>query len=511
MSTASSVKHSIPKTLDAWIKHLDAVDLPIPSVNHNHVRDALKDSRRSLRDIADMMQESPELVLSVLREANHKSHGMVEPAESLEIAINRLGLARTEILLGRLPAKDPKDIPAAFRQLILISQHATQQANGLFASRLARLWQDIHLGSLLFLSPLWPMALAHPKLLEDWEVRVIHKGESSSVVEKELFGVSLLELCLALAEFWRLPVWVTRGYKVLINERRELVKALHIAREDQDPLRQQQLMDADPNLRRWLNQPANTVLLGNGLALSAQQAWNSPHCLRWERLASLYLQQPLAEVQQQAHQNAANSARIHAETDLWHPAESLIWPWDARRIRRDNDVAPPPSADALQQWRKQCAELLVEPTPFINSMHLTTTARDALVACGMERVMLLMADKTASVVRVHLAGGLPPEVSGLQFSIKESTVLQRLLTQPTQLRITPTNHAQFAALLPAALKGIFKGEHWLIRSLGNNGRVLLLVVADQGGGPLSEISVQAFGKTAQCIERSLAIFSQRKA
>ncbi|WP_410175297.1 hypothetical protein, partial [Pseudomonas lijiangensis] len=43
MSTASSVKHSIPKTLDAWIKHLDAVDLPIPSVNHNHVRDALKD------------------------------------------------------------------------------------------------------------------------------------------------------------------------------------------------------------------------------------------------------------------------------------------------------------------------------------------------------------------------------------------------------------------------------------------------------------------------------------
>ncbi|EGH35863.1 hypothetical protein PSYJA_45201, partial [Pseudomonas syringae pv. japonica str. M301072] len=38
-----------------------------------------------------------------------------------------------------------------YRQLILVSQHATQQANGLFASRLARLWQDIHMGSLLFL------------------------------------------------------------------------------------------------------------------------------------------------------------------------------------------------------------------------------------------------------------------------------------------------------------------------------------------------------------------------
>ncbi|RMQ46248.1 hypothetical protein ALQ04_00786 [Pseudomonas cichorii] len=511
MSPASSTKHSTPKTLDAWIRHLDAVDLPIPVENHNHVREALKDSRRSLRDIADMMQESPELVLSVLREANHKSHGMVEPAESLEIAINRLGLARTEVLLGRLPAREPKDIPTAFRQLILISQHATQQANGLFASRLARLWQDIHLGSLLFLSPLWPMALAHPGLLEDWELRVIHKGESSRDVEQELFGVSLLDLCLALAEFWRLPVWVTRGYKVLINERRELIKALHIAREDHDPLRQQQLMDADPNLRRWLNQPANTVLLGNGLALSAQQAWDTPHCLRWERLASLYLQQPLAEVQQQAHQNAASSARVHAEADLWHPAQALIWPWEARRIRRDNEPAPPPSADALQQWRKQCAELLTEPTPFINSMHLTTAARDAFMACGMERVMLLMADKTASVLRAHLIGGLPKETAGMQFFIKESTVLQRLLIQATQLRITPTNHAQFSALLPASLQGVFNGEHWLIRSLSNNGKVLMLVVADQGGGPLSEISVQAFGKTAQCIERSLTIFSQRKA
>ncbi|MFJ4141717.1 HDOD domain-containing protein [Pseudomonas sp. NPDC089734] len=510
MSTASSLKHSIPKTIAAWIKQLDSVDLPIPVVNHGHVREALKDSRRSLRDIADMMQESPELVLSVLREANHKSHGMVEPAESLEIAINRLGLARTEILLGRLPAKEPQDIPVAFRQLILISQHATQQANGLFASRLARLWQDIHLGSLLFLSPLWPMALAHPQLLEDWELRVIHRGESSRQVEKELFGVSLLDLCLALAEFWRLPVWVTRGYKVLINERRELVKALHIAREDYDPLHQQQLMDADPNLRRWLNQPANTVLLGNGLALSAQQAWNTPHCLRWERLSSLYLQQPLEDVQQQAHQNAASSARIHAEKDLWHPAEALIWPWDTRRIRRDNDPAPPPSTDALQLWRKHCAELLTEPTPFINSMHLTTAARDTFMACGMERVMLLMADKTSAVLRAHQIGGLPKEIAGMQFSIKESSVLQRLLAQPTQLRITPANRAQFAALLPPTLQGVFSGEHWLIRSLGNNGRVLILAIADQGGGPLSEISVQAFGKTAQCIERSLAIFSQRK-
>lgn len=511
MSSVTSSPLPVPKTLDAWLKQLDSIALPVPLASHSKVRSALNDSRRSLRDIADMMQDSPALVLSVMREANHQSTGLTEPAESLEVAITRLGLARTEVLLNRLPALETEKIPATFRQLLLISQHATQQANGLFASRLARLWQDIHLGSLLFLAPLWPMALAHPKLLDEWELRVIHKGESTRTVEKDLFGISLLELCMALATLWRLPLWVTQGYKLLISERRNLVRALHIARANDDPLQQQQLMDADPGLRRWFNQPANTVLLGNGLALAAQQAWDSPHCLRWELLTSLYLQQPLDNVQQQAHQNAVSSARQHFDHALWHPAEALLWPWATRRVHSKLQAAPPPSPDALQNWRKLCALLLTDPSPFTNAMHLTTTARDALVACGMERVMLLMADKTATLLRVHQIAGLRTEATALALSIKESTVLQRLLAQPTQLRMTPANIEQFSALLPGNLRALFPSKHWLIRSLSSNGKVVMLVVADQGGGQFSEISVQAFGKTCQCIERALTSFSGRKA
>ncbi|MEZ0199474.1 histidine kinase, partial [Pseudomonas qingdaonensis] len=136
------------------------------------------DSRRSLRDIAELMQDSPALVLSVMREANHPTNAsLAEPAESLEVALNRLGLERSEQLLKRLPALPVEEIPPVLCQFQMISQHAAQQASGLFASRLARLWQEIHWGSLLFLSPLWPLALAYPKLLDTWELRVIHKGE----------------------------------------------------------------------------------------------------------------------------------------------------------------------------------------------------------------------------------------------------------------------------------------------------------------------------------------------
>lgn len=512
MANETNVPTAIPHSIPAWIKLLDSIALPVPQASHDLVCKSIADSRKSLRDIAEQMQDSPALVLSVMREANHHANGSLsEPAENLEIALNRLGLARTEELLARLPSVAIEDIPPALRQLQLISQHASRQASGLFASRLARLWQDIHWGSLLFLSPLWPMAIAYPKLLEEWELRVIHKGESATKVEHALFGVRLLDLCLALADTWRLPIWVVQGYRLLLTEQRLLVKVLHIARDNDHPLRQQQLLDDDPALRRWLNQPANTVLLANGLALSAQQAWDSPHSLRWQYLTALYVQQPLGELQQQVHQHAVISARHHAMPDLFHPAVALIWPWDSRRIHRGLLPAPPPSAEALVIWRKHCAELLIEPNRFANAMHLTVCARDALVACGMERTMLLMADRSLSTLRVHQIAGLPRDAATLSLHVHESTVLQRLLEKPLQVRLTPTNNAQLSALLPKSLRSLFPGEHLLLRSLSNNGRVVMLVVADQGGGPMSEITVQAFGKTAQCIEKALHSFTNRSA
>lgn len=500
----------VPQTLDAWVKQLDGIALPVPALAHAKVQAALNDSRRSLREIADLMQDSPALVLSVLREANLHSGGLAEPAESLEVALNRLGLARTGTLLGRLPSVELQNIPVALRQLQLISQHATQQAYGLFANQLARLWQDIHLGSLLFLAPLWPMALAHPKLLEEWELRIIHKGECAKAVEKSLFGVRLVQLCQALAQHWQLPIWVTQGYDLLIREQRSLVRVLRIAHENEDPLKQQQALDANLPLRRWLNQPANTILLANGLALSAQQAWNTPHTVRWELLTSLYLQQPFDDLQQQVHQNAAASARQHAAVGVWHPAEALIWPWDTRRVHKGLLPAPPPSAEALQTWRQLCGDLLKEPSTFTNAMHLTTCARDALLASGMRRALLLMIDRKTDTLRVHQLAGVDKSAAALLIPYRESTVLQRLMAQATQLRLTASNNAQFSALLPSQLRSLFPGENLLIRSLASNGRVLMVIVADQGGGPFSEVTVQAFGKTGQCIEKALTSFSQRK-
>ncbi|MGH8486771.1 MAG: HDOD domain-containing protein, partial [Pseudomonas sp.] len=132
MPIETIVPDKTPKTLDAWVKLLDSARLPVPLASYERVKAAIGDSRRSLRDIAELMQGSPALVLSVIREANHHTNTTLsEPAESLEIALNRLGLARTAELLERLPTLPEGEIPATLRQLQLVSQHASQQANGL--------------------------------------------------------------------------------------------------------------------------------------------------------------------------------------------------------------------------------------------------------------------------------------------------------------------------------------------------------------------------------------------
>ncbi|MFK3942763.1 HDOD domain-containing protein [Pseudomonas monteilii] len=500
-----------PATLDAWVKLLDGVRLPVPKASHDRVLSAINDSRRSLRDIADLMQGSPALVLSVMREANHSANAsQAEPAESLEIALNRLGLERTARLLARLPAMDGEAIPPVLRQFQMISQHASQQASGLFASRLARLWQEIHWGSLLFLSPLWPLAATYPALLDAWELRVIHKGEEATAVEHELFGVRIMELCQAVATHWRLPEWVTQGYRLLLEEREQLVQVLNIAREP-EPLTQQQRLDEEPGLRRWFNQPANTVLLANGLALAAQVGWDNPHLLRWQLLTGLYLQTSLDDVQQQVHQQAAASARRHARKALFHPAEALIWPWDQRRPHPDMLTPPPPSAQDMQQWRRLCGELLAQPSPFTNLVHLATQAREALLVSGMQRVLLLALDRVNQRLRVVQSVGLPAEATRLELALDQSAVLQKLASQPGQLRLTPDNRTRLSSLLPPPLWALWRSEHLLMRSLAVNGQVAMLMIVDQHGRPLSDVSVQAFGKTAQCIERALATFGSRNA
>jgi hypothetical protein len=495
-----------PHTLKDWLKQLDGQLLPASNESVITLRHALADSNRSMRELADLMQRCPALALGVLREANSKTSGLSEHTESLEAAISRVGIKRTEALLNRLPALPEQELPKALRQIQLISLHASQQAKGLFGGRLARLWQEVHWGSLLFLSPVWTLLAAYPELFDAWEQRVLLKGEPTSKVEQDLLGVPLLKLCLAMSEQWQLPEWIILGYRLLVSDRRLLVKALHIAHNNEHPVEQQQCLDADINLHRWLTHPANSILLANCLAVSAHWAWDSQHSLRWQQLTGLFLQLPLSDLQQQLHQHAVSSARQIASIDLWHPAEALLWPWQARHLQA---IVEQPKPAVISEWRQQCGQLLAQPSAFANVLQLTSCANQALLACGMQRVLILLADRNHTRLAAQQQSGLDKAAASLSLDPQQSQVLRRLLSAPAQLRLSPANIAQFSATLPGTLKSLFNGEHLLIRSIASNNRVIMLVLVDQGGQAMNEVSVQGFGKTIQCIERALSSFVNR--
>ena len=59
MPIETKVPSQAPSSLEAWIKLLDGVRVPVPKESHDRVLQAINDSRRSLRDIAELMQDSP--------------------------------------------------------------------------------------------------------------------------------------------------------------------------------------------------------------------------------------------------------------------------------------------------------------------------------------------------------------------------------------------------------------------------------------------------------------------
>ena len=145
----------------------------------------------------------------------------------------------------------------------------------------------------------------------------------------------------------------------------------------------------------------------------------------------------------------------------------------------------------------------------IAAFSLTAAACNALSCAGLQRVLLMLVDRKQRRLVSQQSSGLPREAARLVLDVDSSQVLRKLLEKPALLRLKPDNLAQFSAMLPGALKSLFPSEHLLLRSIGHEGRVVMLLAADQNNTAFSEANLQLFTKTVQCIERALATFSKR--
>jgi hypothetical protein len=122
----------------------------------------------------------------------------------------------------------------------------------------------------------------------------------------------------------------------------------------------------------------------------------------------------------------------------------------------------------------------------------------------------MMLNQNTGHVQVSHLHGIRAEQMPYIFSLKPTPVSKHLLEKSTNLLLDDSNAARFYPHLPPELITVFGQTHWMLASLSNSQRVVMLIAADQATTSLHPATVQGFKKTLECIERALVLFSSRK-
>lgn len=511
-------------TIGSLRQSLSVIRLPVENSQRDRLLGFMEADQLSLHELAAELLRVPVAALEICRVAGQAARPRDIDVLTLEQACGLLGTQRVANVLKQLPAAETDDIPLAFRQMLSISEHALVQARGLFSQRMARLWHEMALGTLLFMAPFWALVHHRPELFSQWDRMHLQAGNPATRGQSAQ-STAFLALAQQVAEDWWLPPWIVQGYRSLSSTRRTMVKALHIARDTAHPHEQQARLDDDKQLYRWLTQPANGLLLANGLALGAHHDWKARRTERWQQLTALYLGCRLEETQASSHQYAvehAQGAVRQTGEPLWLPAESLLWPDMARAARQPAaasvsplpesgvaNVAPAPAPIDPAAWREHCARLTQTPSPFANIPAILAEALRALTdGLGVKQCWVALYNARDSQMIIGASLGTERRLAGRRLGQFRGTPWGDWLLSARSHPLKGSHSGAAFERLPEAVRSVVGTEA---------GHLLPLVLRGQLGGLLytefgtvSHLSparqTQAAERTLDCLEKALLTF-----
>ncbi|WP_304639640.1 hypothetical protein [Pseudomonas sp.] len=511
-------------TIGSLRQSLSAIRLPVENTQRDRLLGFMEADQLSLHELAAELLQVPVAALEICRAAGQAARPRDIDVLTLEQACGLLGTQRVANVLKQLPVAEAEDVSLALRQMLSISEHALFQARGLFSQRMARLWHEMALGTLLFMSPFWALVHHRPELFSRWD-RMHLQADDPATNRQLAQGALFLALAQQVAEDWWLPPWIVQGYRSLSSTRRTMVKALHIARDTAHPHEQQARLDSDKQLYRWLTQPANGLLLANGLALGAHHDWEARHTERWQRLTALYLGCRLEEAQASSHQHAvdhAHSAIRKTGEPLWLPAESLLWPTMSRAAQHaavnseepvpessEASVAAAPAPIDPVAWREHCARLTQTPNPFANIPTILVEALRALTdGLGVKQCWIALYNARESQMIIGASLGTERRLAGRRLGQFRGTPWGDWLLSARSHPLEGSHHGTTLERLPEAVRAVVGSEP---------GHLLPLVLRGQLGGLLyaefgtvshlsPERQTQAAERTLDCLEKALLTF-----
>ncbi|UAW99120.1 hypothetical protein KEM63_03855 [Halopseudomonas nanhaiensis] len=501
---------------------LSKIVLPAEKNQLERLIGLLESDLLSITEFTREIMQAPVVALQICRAAGESARSRDIDILTLEQACGLLGTQRLALVLKSIPTIEQDELPLAYRQLLSISEHAQMQAHGLFAHRMARLWHEMSLACLLFLAPCWAMIYTRPDMFEQWDARHLFPDAFRSKADAVFLDSSdVLALAQQIAEDWWLPPWILQGYRSLGTSRKTIVKALHIARDTDHPHEQQLKLDADKQLYRWLTQPANSLLMTNGIALASHHDWEARHTRRWQQLIALYLGAALPAVQRDTHENAVASAhRQSSKAGLWHPAEALLWPRATRCNTRASHATPPNDSSTRGQradpaaWRRHCADLLNRPSRFATLADLMSTALNAIIeGLGVSECWIALYNGRQQQLVISVSAGYSGDdrPTGTALGPCRGNAWGDWLASSTRHDMDRQAQTRLASLLPAPLKTISSDRSYHLLPLMLNGALLGLVYTSNGPDQplLDDKRAAALIKTVDCLLRALEAFKTR--
>ena len=504
---------------------LNATVLPITPAQRKRLLNQLNSEMLSMGELTQEILSVPVAALHICRAAGDAARNRDIDILTLEQACGLLGTQRLGTLLGNIPVLEEEQLPKAYTQLLSISEHAVSQAQGLFSQRIARLWHEMSLATLLFLSPLWALTYNKPYIFDQWDE--LNRGllpkhlSKRKVADNTALGFLLVQ---QVAQDWWLPPWILQGYRSLNASRRIMVKALHIARNANNPQEQQAQLDADRELYRWLTQPANSLLMASGIALGSHHNWYAVHTLRWQQLSALFLGCSVAQAQHTSHESAANSARAQhnrSPGQPWLPAMSLPWPADyapavepAAKPASTPSTPTPPAPIRPERWRHLCVTLNTQPSPFTTLPQLLDCALKAMHdGLGLQQCWIALFNGKSQQLVVGAALGFEAGQTAVGTKLgnpRDSAWGNWLSSEPCH-HLDKERLSSLGPLLPSALKVMAPDSAFELIPMIHKNQVLGLMFACNPGNQrlMDQQRQKALIKTASCAVTGLLNFKQR--
>lgn len=526
MSTAQPNRTGNTDIIGSLREKLSATVLPITPAQRERLLQQLGSEMLSLNELTQQIMSVPVAALHVCRAAGEAARNRDIDILTLEQACSLLGTQRLGTLLGNIPVVEADQLPSAYLQMLSISEHAVSQAQGLFSQRIARLWHEMSLATLLFLSPLWALAYIKPRIFEQWDD--LNRGvlpehvSKKQIAENTAMGFTLVQ---QVAQDWWLPPWILQGYRSLNSSRRTMVKALHIARNASNPQEQQAQLDADRELYRWLTQPANSLLMASGIALGSHHSWYATHTLRWQQLSALYLGCSVDDTQRISHESAVSSARTQHQLSpgqTWLPALSLPWPVDYSPSTEPSaatsgaQILPsPPAPIRPERWRQLCLMLNSQPSPFTTLPELLECTLKALhEGLGLQQCWIALFNGKAQQLAIGAALGFEQgqSIAGAKLGNPRGSAWGEWLTSQTCHHLDSARMASLEQILPPELKAVAPDSAFELVPVVHNDQVLGLMFACNPGNQrlLDQQRQKALTKTAACVLKALLTYKQRE-